>query len=123
MKTDALLEDLIVYCCQDLHSRSEEGVTVEELTMLYKLKIEEMKVSSELKEKEILRLNEEAFRKEQLREQRKDRYFKIAIDGASIAIPIIFYNAWMRRGFKFEETGTYTSGTFRNLFGRFRPTK
>lgn len=27
------------------------------------------------------------------------------------------------KGFKFEETGTYTSTTFRGLFNRFRPTK
>ena len=35
----------------------------------------------------------------------------------------MFYAAWMKRGFKFEENGTYTSTTFRGLFNRFKPTK
>ena len=37
--------------------------------------------------------------------------------------PLMFYGIWMKKGFKFEETGTYTSTTFRGLFNRFRPTR
>jgi len=53
----------------------------------------------------------------------KDRYFKLGIAAAELLIPLMFYGIWMRKGFKFEETGTYTSTTFRGLFNRFRPTK
>lgn len=56
-------------------------------------------------------------------ELRNDRVIKILIDGATIIVPIIFYNVWMNKGFRFEETGTYTSNTFKNLFNRFKPTK
>lgn len=56
-------------------------------------------------------------------EDRTDRLIKICVDGAAIIIPIIFYNVWMNKGFKFEETGTYTSNTFKNLFNKFKPTK
>ena len=63
------------------------------------------------------------FNKEQLAEQVKDRYFKLGIAAAEIVLPLIFYATWMRKGFKFEETGTFTSTTFRGLFNRFRPTK
>ena len=66
---------------------------------------------------------QEQFNKEQLAEQVKDRYFKLGIAAAEIVLPLIFYATWMRKGFKFEETGTFTSTTFRGLFNRFRPTK
>lgn len=56
-------------------------------------------------------------------EIRNDRLIKILVDGAVVLVPIIFYNVWMNKGFKFEETGTFTSSTFKNLFGKFKPTK
>lgn len=55
-------------------------------------------------------------------ELRTDRIIKVIIDGAVVIVPIIFYNVWMNKGFKFEETGTYTSNTFKNLFNKFKPT-
>ena len=54
---------------------------------------------------------------------RNDRLVKIVIDGVAIIVPIVFYNVWMNKGFKFEETGTYTSNTFKNMFSKFRPSK
>jgi hypothetical protein len=42
---------------------------------------------------------------------------------AELVLPLMFYGVWMRRGFKFEQDGTFTSQTFRGLFSRFRPTK
>ena len=59
----------------------------------------------------------------QLVEQKKDRYFRLGLETAGLVLPLIFYGIWMRKGFKFEETGTFTSTTFRGLFNRFRPTK
>ena len=59
----------------------------------------------------------------QMSEQVKDRYFRLGIAAAEIILPLVFYAAWMKRGFKFEEKGTYTSTTFRGLFNRFKPTK
>ncbi len=59
----------------------------------------------------------------QVEEKSKDRIVKIVLESAGIVLPIIFYGIWMKRGFKFEETGTFTSQTFRGLFNRFRPTK
>lgn len=68
-------------------------------------------------------VQDEQFKSCQLNEQMKDRYFKVGIAAAELLIPLMFYGIWMRKGFKFEETGTYTSTTFRGLFNRFRPTK
>ena len=44
-----------------------------------------------------------------------------AADGTVIAA--WFGGSWEKKGFKFEETGTFTSTTFRSLFSRFKPTK
>ena len=136
-----LLEDEIEREIQDLSSldagSKEKSSAIEDLTKLYKLKIEETRVEWEYDEKYqrrmmdveqnneaiISRKNEEILKNEQLIEQVKDRYFKLGMDVAEIVLPMIFYAVWMKRGFRFEETGTYTSTTFRGLFNRFKPTK
>ena len=77
----------------------------------------------QLKDENSVRERDELIRKEQLAEQVKDRYIRLGIAAAEIILPLIFYSKWMKKGFKFEETGTFTSTTFRGLFNRFKPTK
>lgn len=77
----------------------------------YRNELESQKHEDELKNRE-----------QQAEEQKKDQLIKYGFEGAKILLPMIFYGIWMRRGFKFEETGTFTSTTFRGLFNRFRPT-
>ena len=108
----------------------EKSTAIDDLTKLYKLRIEESKNYWEYDEKYNRRVmedeasaREEEMKRTQLSEQIKDRYFKLGIAAAELMIPLMFYGIWMKRGFKFEETGTYTSTTFRGLFNRFRPTK
>lgn len=116
---------------------TEQTRAIDNLVKLYRVGIEEMKADTDYDEKysrremevqheqnELSRQErEEHFKREQLEEQIKDRYFKLGIEIAGIILPMMFYATWMKRGFKFEETGTYTSTTFRGLFNRFRPTK
>jgi len=90
----------------------EKSTAIEDLAKIHKLRIEETRNESDIQ-----------FKKYQLEEQVKDRYFRLGIEMTSIILPLIFYGIWMRKGFKFEETGTFTSTTFRGLFNRFRPTK
>lgn len=90
----------------------EKTTAIEELSTLYRLKIEESKSLEEIQVKN-----------DQISEQAKDRYFKLGIAAAELVIPLVFYGAWMKKGFRFEETGTFTSTTFRGLFNRFKPTK
>lgn len=47
---------------------------------------------------------------------------KLVLEGVGIGAPLIFYNVWMKRGFQFEETGTFTSQTFKGLINKFKPT-
>lgn len=122
-----LLEEEIKTEIRDLSTlepgSKEKSTAIEDLAKLYKLRIEETKNELDFDEKYYDRENDKQLKKDQLEEQVKDRYFRFGVEAAGIILPLIFYAIWMKRGFKFEETGTYTSTTFRGLFNRFKPTK
>ncbi len=132
-----LLDEVIeeeIQTISSLQSGTEEkSKAIEDLTKLYRLRIEETKNEANVCENELKQsqldeqikadVQEEKFKQAQLDESVKDRYFKVGIAAAELIIPLIFYGIWMRKGFKFEENGTYTSTTFRGLFNRFKPTK
>ena len=101
----------------------EKSTAIEDLATLYRLRIEETKNELDFDEKYDSRASDQLLKKELMDEQVKDRYFRLGVEAASIILPLIFYAIWMRRGFRFEETGTYTSTTFRGLFNRFKPTR
>lgn len=114
---------------------------IRDLAALHKLRIEEIKAQADVDEKckrremdskvrqaELAGKNadrdrEEALQNRQLKEQKIDRYVRVAVAGVELVLPLMFYGIWMKRGFKFEESGVYSSTTFKNLFNRFRPTK
>lgn len=122
-----LLEEEIKREIRDLSTlepgSKEKSTAIEDLAKLYRLRIEETRNEWDFNEKYESRDSDMQFKKNQLEEQVKDRYFRFGVEAAGIILPLIFYAIWMKRGFKFEETGTYTSTTFRGLFNRFRPTK
>jgi hypothetical protein len=122
-----LLEEEIKAEIRDLSTlepgSKEKSTAIEDLAKLYRLRIEETRNEWDFGEKYDARESDKQLKKDQLEEQVKDRYFKLGVEAASIILPLIFYAAWMKRGFRFEETGTYTSTTFRGLFNRFKPTK
>lgn len=108
----------------------EKSSAIDDLAKLYKLRIEENKSELDADEKYDRRVMEgeantkdDEMKQRQLEEQVKERYFRVGVAAAELMVPLIFYGIWMRKGFKFEETGTYTSKTFTGLINRFRPTK
>lgn len=108
----------------------EKSSAIDDLAKLYKLRIEENKNEWDADEKYDRRVMEgeantkdDELKQKQLEEQVKERYFRVGVAAAELMVPLIFYGIWMRKGFKFEETGTYTSKTFTGLINRFRPTK
>lgn len=115
----------------DLQSGTKEKSTaIDDLTKLYKLRIEENKSVWDADEKYNRRImdgesvtKDGDFKERQIAEQVKDRYFRVGIAAAELLIPLMCYGIWMNKGFKFEETGTFTSSTFKGLINRFRPTK
>ena len=99
-----LLDDAIETEINNLNSASdkdEKSEVIKNLAALHKLRIEEIKTETET----------------------LDLYAKIGIAAAELVLPLMFYGVWMSRGLRFEETGTFTSQTFKNLFNRFKPTR
>ena len=118
-----MLEEEIKVEIRDLSAletgSKEKADAITNLAALYKLKIDDDKVQLEVEEK----LNNDQLKLEDRAERNKDRYIRLGLEAAGIVLPLMFYAIWMKKGFKFEENGTYTSTTFRGLFNRFRPTK
>lgn len=50
-----------------------------------------------------------------------EKGLKLVLEGTSIVLPLVFYHAWMNRGFEFEEKGIISSMTFRELIKNFKP--
>ena len=124
-----------IQAISSLNSGSEEkSKAIEDLAKLYRLRIEETKSELDAEDKRSRRtleseanvreneikksqldeqikadVQDEQYKRSQLDEQVKDRYFKLGIAAAELLIPLMFYGIWMRKGFKFEETGTYRS--------------
>jgi len=92
---------------------------LDDLTKLHSLRIGELKYL-ELQDKKEASDREALTLEMQAKEQKTERYLKYAIEGCGIVLPLGFYWIWMRRGFKFEEVGTYTSQTFKSLYGKFK---
>ena len=126
-----LLDDAIETEINNLNSASdkdEKSEVIKNLAALHKLRIEEIKTETEIEEKSERRAMDKAAHDEdailkafQFDENTLDRYAKIGIAAAELVLPLMFYGVWMRRGLRFEETGTFTSQTFKNLFNRFKP--
>ena len=90
---------------ESLPAGSEERArAVKDLETLGKLYVEIKKAESEASKSN-----------DELLESKKDRWVKIAIAGVEIAVVILFDSFWMAKGFKFEETGSLTSGTFKEF--------
>jgi hypothetical protein len=101
----------------------EHSAAVENLTKLYRLRIDETK-NEQSHATEVDRQIEEAQTKIlQMDNQKIDRWIHVGTSTAELILPLIFYGVWMHKGLKFEETGALTSSVFRGLTNRFKPTK
>lgn len=85
-----------------LEAGSEEKArATEDAAKLYKLRLEEVKNEKESREKA------------------KDRWSRLALDGA-IGLLAAGFNLYVfKKGLKFEEEGTFTSGTLRRFMNNF----
>lgn len=108
---DDAIETEIIYLnsLSDVDNKSE---VIKNLAVLHKLRIDEIKTEMETDER-----HERRFLDKEINDAR------MGIAVLELVLPLIFYNIWMKRGLRFEETGTFTSQTFKNLFNRFKPTR
>ena len=77
----------------------------------------------ELEDKIEVQTDDKSYKEVLVKREMLQTFVKGGIEVFGVVAPIMFYSAWMKRGLKFEETGTYTSQTFKGLFGKFKPTK
>lgn len=90
----------------------EHSKAVDDICKLYRVRIDKEK-----NDKESVKF------REQMDEQRKDRYFRLAGIVIPIGLSLSGYALLMRQGLKFEETGTISSSWVRNLIHSFKPVK
>lgn len=101
---------------------------IDDLTALYKLRIEEEKLENELETKKLQMACEAAKAQQDKDEDERKHKFELrnkiidtAVDVGRIVVPIAFYGAWFVRGLEFEKNGTFASTTLRNLIHFFKP--
>lgn len=103
----------------DSINETEKEKSIENLSTLYKLRIEEAKIEQAKNDK----YDELEIKKAQLDSQAKDRVFNVALQAGLTVGGWLVYSLWFRRGLKFEEEGTVTSPWTRNLISRMFPKK
>lgn len=108
----------------EMRTGSEEAKwALQKLSELHKQRIAERKASDEsyLQVEELtLKQADVTLKKEQLAEGRKDRWFRVVLDGAAMLIPTAASCYWMAKGLRFEETGAFTSKTGQWLSSHLR---
>ncbi|MBQ8237870.1 MAG: hypothetical protein IJZ39_06980 [Oscillospiraceae bacterium] len=104
----------------------EHTAATEALNKLYKLRIEETTHDHDwsLKcEHDVIEERELAFKRNQAWWGRVFDALKLTAEVLGVVAPLCVYAVFLGRGFKFEETGTYTSKTMLNLISWFKPKK
>ena len=134
---EGLLDDVIKSELEkvkdSIMSPEEKRTTVEYLVKLNCIQTERKEVKRketelelkhlELEDKIEVQTDDKAYKEVLAKREMLQTFVKGGIEVFGVVAPIMFYSAWMKRGLRFEETGTYTSQTFKGLFGKFKPTK
>ncbi len=94
----------------------EKASAVEDVTKLYKLKLEEKKDLSETLD----HAKEDELKREQLKREIIFRNVRLGTEVLIFIAELGFAWHWARKGFEFEKDGTFTSGTMKSLFSRFK---
>ena len=112
----SMLDDAIVKELDRLKSLDESDPertqTIQDLTELHKLRMEEINAEANADDK-----------RKQAKDSKIDRVVKICVAVLETGVPLIFYGIWLRAGLRFEKDGTISSTTVRNLLNRFNPRK
>lgn len=97
----------------------EKSKAIDNLTQLYKLRIEEAKIGQE----SVKAREEQAMREKEFESKSWDRWINVGLQVGLAFAGFVAYDVWYRRGLRFEETGTITSPMTRNLLSRMLPRK
>lgn len=134
---------------KSLETGSEKKTAaIRDLSVLHKLRIEEIKAQTEAEEKtarremdtkrqsdehalkerelnirDVDRTHDELVQDRQIREQVIDRRVRTCLQVGELVVPLVCYGIWFGMGLTFEMDNSFTSTTFKNLLNRFKPTK
>ena len=107
-----------INCLEDIPLGTEEyKASVDSITKLLDKSIELKKLEIETDDKIKTREFEESIKTQQMEDERKDRIIKNWLTGASIVIPAGCGIWGFIKSIKFEETGTITTLSGRNILG------
>lgn len=76
----------------------------------------------EISQNESFKIKSKELAQEIVRDTMNDKVklIDLGVQAAGIILPIMFYGSWMKKGFEFEKTGTFTSNTFKSLISKFK---
>ena len=108
---------------------------VSDLSKLYQMRLDEAKNEAAEKEQKdrhelerdkhflecLVRDDEKDLKIAQHKSQKCIEWLKIGVDVALTVASFVAYDAWSKRGFRFEETGTICSPQNRNLLSKMLP--
>lgn len=131
MKTKEKLEKLIDKTIDRIESGELDGersTAIDDLTQLYKLRLEEIKLDNDAKDKETQRLIDKNNQYIDSVYKSRDNHIKLIGVFATAATALIstyaglkFYDKWLYNGYKFEEVGTVCSNWTKNLISKITP--
>ena len=109
-------------------------VTSNSVQNFCRIRMDCVRIGSEFDDKEAQRNHEKELKEmdsardeAKLQDQKKARKMEvikdIALGVTGIGLPLLAYRLMFKEGMKFEQTGTYTSQTFKNLLKNIRPNK
>lgn len=101
----------------------EHKAIVDELAKLMDRAIEMEKVNNECVDKAEIRENEQALKKQQFEDEKRDRMIKNIISVAGIALPLMVTIWGTKVSLKFEEEGTFTTIMGRGFINKLLPKK
>ena len=101
----------------------EHKAIVDELVKLMDRAIEMEKVNNDCDDKTEIRENEQALKKQQFEDEKRDRLIKNIISVAGIALPLLVTIWGTKVSLKFEEEGTFTTIMGRGFINKLLPKK
>jgi hypothetical protein len=101
----------------------EHKAVLDELVKLMDRAIEMEKVNNDCDDKTEIRENEQALKKQQFEDEKRDRLIKNIISVAGIALPLLVTIWGTKVSLKFEEEGTFTTIMGRGFINKLLPKK
>ena len=101
----------------------EHKAIVDELVKLMDRAIEMERVNNDCEDKTEIRENEQALKKQQFEDEKRDRLVKNIISIAGIALPLMVTIWGTKVSLKFEEEGTFTTLMGRGFINKLLPKK